>query len=164
MLNKNSKTLAQAIKDGSLPQYNRKMDKKVVRLLTAISTNLPDTQPIARLRKVKGSDLIEDDLESNGDEEINVDEDYTVFENVSTKVNHLKRLKKAWAMSNSPQEVIFYGFKFIPDEYKNEWISIINDAFKTDYPPAYIDDEEEKPLELSKGGVVADIFNENESA
>ena len=143
MLNKNNKTLGEAIKDGSLPRYDRKMDKKVVRLLTAICKNLPSTQKVARLRKVVGAELIADGVETKGDEEINIDEEYTVFESVDTKVNHLKRLKKAWSISNSPLEVIFYGFKFIIEDHKNEWISIINDAFKTDYPPAYLDDGEE---------------------
>mgnify|MGYP003676769401 FL=1 len=141
-MEKIKKTLAQAIKDGSVPQYNRKMSKWTARMLTAISVNLPRTQMVARLKRATGAELIEDGVETNDGVEINLTEEYTVFENVPTKVNHLKRLKKAYEMSNSPLEVIFYGFKFIQEDYRNEWISIVNDAFNTDYPPAYLDDVE----------------------
>jgi len=140
-------TLAQAIKENTVPQYNRKLNKGVIRLLKAISTNLPSTQPVSILKKVTGAELIEDNVDSINGEPIDFNKEYTVFESAETKVNHLKRLKDAWNISSSPLNVIIYGFKFIGEDDRNEWISIVNDAFKTDYPPAYLDDGEEEENE-----------------
>ena len=129
-------TLAQAIQQDCVPKYNKKRSKKINTLLAAIGRNLPEQQLIPRLKKVLGSELIEDKADSIGGEAIDPKKEYTVFENIPTKVNHLKRLKQAWDMSNSPFNVIFYGFKFIREDFKNEWIEVINDAFNTEYPLA----------------------------
>lgn len=138
-----AKTLKEAIENKSLPKYNRKLTKKTVALLEVIARNFPKEVPINRLANVKGSDLLEDGATNIGEAEINPEEEYTVMETVVTKVNHLKRLKEAWEMSNSPLHIIFYGFKFIGNEYKNEWIEVINDSFNTSYPPAYLEDADE---------------------
>ena len=71
---------------------------------------------------------MEDGATNIGDVDINPDEEYTVMEAVVQKVNHLKRLKEAWELDGSPLHVIFYGFKFIDNQYKNEWIEVVNDS------------------------------------
>jgi hypothetical protein len=136
-------TFAQALENKTLPKYNMKLSKKTMVLLQAIASSLPKTALVRRLVKVTGSQLIEDGGKQIGDEIIDPNKFYTVYENVKTKVNHLKRMKRAFKMSNSPFNVILYGFKFIGDEYKNEWIEIINETFRTSYPPAFIEDEKE---------------------
>ena len=137
-------TLAEAIEKKCLPKYNRKLTKRTKELLDVIGGSLPEYTYVQRLAKVTGKDLIEDDADKIGEDDIDPSEEYTVFEKVKTKVNHSKRLRKAWKMSNSPFNVILYGFKFMDNSYKNEWIEIINETFKTNYPLAYLDDETEK--------------------
>lgn len=139
----NKITLAQAIKENLVPKYNRKRNKDIDKLLVAIGKNLPDTQIVNQLKKVSGLDLIADNVETIEEEAIDPNKEYTVFEAVETKVNQVKRLKQAYDTTNSPFNVIFYGFKFIGEEYKNEWIEIINDVFNTSYQPATIEEEGE---------------------
>lgn len=138
-----AKTLKEAIETKSLPKYNRKLTKKTTNLLEVIARNLPKEVPVNRLSTVKGSQLLEDGATNIGDVEINPEEEYTVMEAVVQKVNHFKRLKEAWELDSSPLHVIFYGFKFIGNEFKNEWIEVINSSFNTDYPLAYPEDADE---------------------
>jgi len=136
------KTLKEAIETKSLPQYKRKLTKKTVALLEVIARNLPSEVYTKRLAKVNGQQLIDDGATNIGEEEIAPTQSYTVFESVKTKVNHLKRLKEAWKMKDSPFHIILYGFSYIDNEYKNEWVEIINEVFKVEYPPAYLDEED----------------------
>lgn len=136
------KTLAEGVEKKTLPRYNRKLTKKTVALLEHIAKNLPEYQYRTQLVSVTGKELKEDNHQTVNDEEIIDDNTYTAYKTVKNKVNHVKKLKKAWEMSNSPFNVIIYTFQFIKNEYKNEWIELINKTFNVNYPPAYLEGED----------------------
>lgn len=123
----------------------RIQSKLAYQYLATIAKDLPDEMPVKQLAKVSGQRLLDNGMKDYQGKPLVPGLFYTVYETQIKKINHLKRLKRAYKKLGG-KGVFIYGLNQFNPEFWPEWREVVNETFKEQIPML----QEEETIEQLK--------------